>query len=114
MLKGIMLGPEGTQAMLGKIPLSVHEHITIYLEGRQKYLFLVLNLYLNNMRLLSIIVAHMKSLRPGFYKNNNNKTEIHQPNNNNRNLFKCSCESSPWPQRSEQHLIKIEILLCFY
>lgn len=103
MLKGIMFGPEGTQAMLGKIPLSVHEHITIYLERRQKYLLLVLNLYLNNMKLLSIIVAHMKSLKPGFYKNKNN-----------RNLFKSSCESSPWPQRPEQHLIKIEILLCFY
>lgn len=66
MLKGIVLGPEGTPSMLRKIPLSVHEYITIYLERRQKYLFLALNLYLNNVRLLSIIVASMKSLRPGI------------------------------------------------
>lgn len=62
MLKGTVLGPEGTQSMLRKIPLSVHEYITIYLERRQKYLFLVLNLYLNNMKLLSIIVAYMEFL----------------------------------------------------
>lgn len=87
MLKGIVLGPEGTQATRGKIHLSVHEHITIYLERRQKYLFLVLNLYLNNMRLLSIIVARMKFLRPGFYKNNDNKTEVNQPTKQQQKSF---------------------------
>lgn len=35
MLKGTVLGPEGTRSTLRKIPLSVPEYITIYLK-RQK------------------------------------------------------------------------------